>query len=77
MKLMNGKAPVEENEQNKAGIGISNVRQRLELLYKNKYDLQIREDEEIFVVDLKVELIRTESLKEREAASLLNEMIYA
>ena len=76
MKLMNGKAPVKENEQNKAGIGISNVRQRLELLYKNKYDLQIREDEEIFVVDLKVELIRTEILKEKKAASLLNEMIY-
>jgi two-component system, LytTR family, sensor kinase len=76
MKLMNGKAPVKENEQNKAGIGISNVRQRLELLYKNKYDLQIREDEEMFVVDLKVELIRTEILKEKEAASLLNEMIY-
>jgi LytS/YehU family sensor histidine kinase len=76
MKLMNGKAPVKENEQNKAGIGISNVRQRLELLYKNKYDLQIRVDEEIFVVDLKVELIRTEILKEKKAASLLNEMIY-
>jgi LytS/YehU family sensor histidine kinase len=58
MKLMNGKAPSMENSQNKTGIGISNVRQRLELLYPDKYDLQIREDEEVFIVDLKVELVR-------------------
>ena len=32
--------------------------QRLKLLYSGKYDLQIREDEEVFVVDLNVELIK-------------------
>lgn len=57
MKLMNGKVTLNENGQNK-GIGINNVRQRLDLLYRDKYDLQIREDEEVFVVDLRVELIR-------------------
>jgi len=77
MKLMNGKAPVKENGKNKTGIGISNVRQRLELLYKDKYDLQIREDEEVFVVDLKVDLKTIESMKEKEAASVGNEIIYA
>jgi hypothetical protein len=77
MKLMNGKALVKENGKNKTGIGISNVRQRLELLYKNKYDLQIREDEEVFVVDLKVDLKRMESMKEKEAASAGNEISYA
>jgi len=77
MKLMNGKAPVKENGKNKTGIGISNVRQRLELLYKNKYDLQIREDEEVFVVDLKVDLKRMESMKEKEAALAGNEISYA
>jgi len=76
MKLMNGKAPMKENGKNKAGIGISNVRQRLELLYKDKYDLQVREDEEVFVVDLKVDLKRMESMKE-EAASVGKEIIYA
>ena len=77
MKLMNGKAPVKENGQYRRGIGIANVRQRLELLYKDKFDLQIREDEEMFVVDLEVELIRIEELKEKEAASLSNKIIYA
>lgn len=61
MKLMNGKAPPRENGENKAGIGIKNVRQRLELLYNDKHDLQTREDEEVFVVDLRVELIKIEN----------------
>jgi len=77
MKLMNGKAPVKENEQNKTGIGISNIRQRLDLLYKHKYDLQIKEDEEIFVVNLKVELTRNKSMEEQEADSSVNEITYA
>jgi len=58
MKLMNGKAPLKQNDDPKTGIGIGNVRQRLKLLYSGKYDLQIREDEEDFVVDLNVELIK-------------------
>jgi len=58
MKLMNGKTPLNGNIQEKQGIGINNVSQRLNLLYKDKFDLQIREDEEVFVVDLKVELIK-------------------
>ena len=58
MKLMNGKATVSDNDQGNSGIGISNVKQRLDLLYKNKYDLQITEDDEVFIVDLWIELIR-------------------
>ena len=58
MKLMNGKATVSDNDQGNSGIGISNVKQRLDLLYKDKYDLQIREDDEVFIVDLWIELIR-------------------
>ena len=68
MKLVNGKATAPEDGHSTTGIGISNVRQRLELLYKDKFDLQIREDEEMFVVDLKVDLTRIETMKEKEAA---------
>jgi LytS/YehU family sensor histidine kinase len=69
MKLMNGKAPMKLNDNSKTGIGIGNVRQRLELLYSGgKYDLQIKEDEEVFVVDLQVELIRIENKQQFETA---------
>ena len=60
MKLINGKATVSGNDSGKSGIGISNVKQRLDLLYKDKYDLQLREDDEVFIVDLWIELIRLE-----------------
>ena len=68
MKLMNGKAPMKQNHNSKTGIGIGNVRQRLELLYSGKYDLQTKEDEEVFVVDLQVELIRIENKQQFETA---------
>ena len=61
MKLMNGKVPQNGSIQNKRGIGIDNVSQRLNLLYKDKHVLQIREDEEVFVVDLRVELVKIEN----------------
>ena len=67
MKLMNGKTPLNENIEKKQGIGINNVSQRLNLLYKDKYELQIREDEEVFVVDLRVELIRINNKGQNEA----------
>jgi LytS/YehU family sensor histidine kinase len=66
MKLMNGKVSLNQELYTKKGIGIDNVRQRLDLLYRNKYDLQIREDEEVFVVDLKVELIRMKEGERQE-----------
>ena len=57
MKLMNGKAP-EGQERREPGIGISNVKQRLNLLYKDKHSFQVTEDEEVFIVNLRVELTR-------------------
>ena len=60
MKLMNGKTNANEVVSKKPGTGIDNVRQRLELLYKHKHELQIREEEEVFIVDLKIELVQSE-----------------
>jgi LytS/YehU family sensor histidine kinase len=71
MKLMNGKASSKVNGQNKTGIGINNVRQRLELLYKEKYDLQVREEEEVFVVDVRLELVRIEN---KEPANIFSQL---
>ena len=39
----------------------------LNLLYKEKYDLQIREEDEVFVVDLRVELAKIENREQVDA----------
>jgi sensor histidine kinase YesM len=76
MKLMNGKTNGNNIDLPKQGIGIANVRQRLELLYKGKHELQIREEEDVFIVDLKIELVR---MKEAQPAitQTAPEIIYA
>jgi len=70
MKLMNGKEIQQIEEPAKSGTGILNVRKRLELLYKNKYELQITDEPEIFVVNLTIEL--TEGKPESKT---INELI--
>lgn len=40
----------------KSGIGLENIKKRLELLYKNQYDLNITENDEFFEVQLKLYL---------------------
>jgi LytS/YehU family sensor histidine kinase len=67
MKIMNGKTSKKQNVDDRSGIGITNVRQRLDFLYKEKYDLQIRDEEEVFVVDLRVELIKIENKQQADA----------
>lgn len=46
----------QDPEKNKSGIGLRNVRQRLELLYPQKHELIIRETPEEFFVHLTLEL---------------------
>ena len=77
MKLMNGKAFSKKHVHEQSGIGINNVRQRLEFLYKEKYDLQIIEDEDVFVVDLRVEIVYVETQQKPEPATVnLFEIVY-
>jgi len=55
MKLMNGKA--DENPKFLSnGIGISNVRKRLALLYPDRHELTITNQQDVFIVTLKIEL---------------------
>jgi hypothetical protein len=56
MKLINGKVVVPGNQSKKPGIGMSNVKKRLELLYPGKHDLVITSDADVFIVDIKLEL---------------------
>jgi LytS/YehU family sensor histidine kinase len=58
LKLINGKA--ENTISLTGGIGISNVRKRLALLYQQQYDLQIIEEDEVFIVNLSVQLKRAD-----------------
>ena len=76
MKLMNGKARINEVDSEKAGTGIANVKQRLDLLYKGKHQLQIREEEEVFIIDLKIELEKIEQLQ-TEINQPATEILYA
>jgi LytS/YehU family sensor histidine kinase len=56
--VSNSKHPKPENdpEKNKSGIGLVNVRQRLQLLYPQKHELVIRETKKDFFVHLTLQL---------------------
>ena len=43
-------------EKDKSGIGLSNVKQRLQLLYKNKHEIIVRENLKEFFVHLTIQL---------------------
>ncbi|WP_207625878.1 sensor histidine kinase [Niastella populi] len=55
VKLMNGKTNEVINNKYK-GIGIVNVRKRLDLLYPGKHELTITDEEEVFIVNLWLQL---------------------
>jgi len=54
MKLINGK-PI-GNLNNRPGIGIVNVRKRLEILYADQHELTINDEEEMYIVNLSLTL---------------------
>jgi sensor histidine kinase YesM len=57
MKLVNGKT--EESTKTSSGIGLSNVQKRLQLLYPNRHELLVTNEEEVFIVNLKLQLEKT------------------
>lgn len=57
-KLLNSK-PENAPPSQRQGIGIDNVRKRLALLYPNKHELTITSEDDVFIVNLKLELERT------------------
>ena len=59
VKLINGKVAVPEGAPFTEGIGLTNVRKRLELLYPGKHSLQILSEPDLFIVNLELELAPT------------------
>jgi two-component system LytT family sensor kinase len=43
-------------EDEKSGIGLENVKRRLDLLYPGKHNLQINEDHRKYIVKLEIDL---------------------
>lgn len=68
MKLLNGKLQEPNKENGSTGIGIQNVQKRLDLIYPDKHDFVINNEDEVFIVNLKVEL---EQLKEQVIKSAI------
>jgi len=56
MKLINGKP--ETVKATIPGIGIENARKRLQLLYTDQHTLMINNEEEMFIVNLKLDLVK-------------------
>ncbi|WP_216823360.1 sensor histidine kinase [Niastella vici] len=67
VKLMNGKAS-EVAKNNHKGIGILNVRKRLALLYPGRHELSITDEEEVFIVNLWIQLDSMSLTKKENAA---------
>jgi sensor histidine kinase YesM len=58
VKLVNGKLNnANSKDYMHSGIGLENVRKRLDLLYPGKQSLDIKDDDEVFIVDLKLKLM--------------------
>ena len=55
-KLINSREVTEHDETYVGGIGLQNVKKRLELLYPNRYDLRINAEDETFMITLSLEL---------------------
>lgn len=57
LNIVNSKgSAIEPSKIHKGGIGIENVKKRLELMYPARYNLQIKENEDTFEVNLKLEI---------------------
>jgi sensor histidine kinase YesM len=63
-KIENGKGPSLASEGN--GIGLNNVKRRLELIYGEDHSLQIIDGTETFLVILKIALSRMKKIEKQQ-----------
>lgn len=67
-QLLNSRDPEASAALLAGGIGLQNVRRRLELLYPDRYDLQVLPEEDTFLVNLRLVLPETPELVQPIAA---------
>ena len=71
LKIENSKEPGDMLKENVAsGIGLQNVKKRLELIYPHRFDLQIMNEEESFLVILRLELERNKAYTKQPVEEL-------
>lgn len=51
------KIVISENKSENSGIGIKNIKRRLDLMYQNDYTLDIKNEDDVFSVKLKLKLL--------------------
>lgn len=56
VKIINPVPPQSANQKKEVGIGLENVKKRLEMLYSGMYSLTISENEELYIVSFKLTL---------------------
>jgi sensor histidine kinase YesM len=54
--LQNSKTEERDERYFQGGIGLTNVKRRLELIYPKRYELDIEQNQEIYLVNLKIKL---------------------
>jgi LytS/YehU family sensor histidine kinase len=54
--IENSKEAIEKGTNPMGGIGLNNVKRRLELLYPEKHKLEIKSNDQLFKVDLKIKI---------------------
>lgn len=64
-RIVNSRRPHESEDNDKTGIGLANVRQRLELIFGSSADLQIRELEKEYIVNLAIPLHEVKNIDNR------------
>ena len=57
LQVFNNKVEIKNDAEEKSGLGIQNTKHRLELIYPDKYVLNIMDNKSVFSVSLKITLI--------------------
>ncbi|MFV0329972.1 MAG: sensor histidine kinase, partial [Dysgonomonas sp.] len=56
MEVENSKSTQQIKKKDSSGLGLKNAKERLKILYPNKHKLQIKETEQIYIIQLNITL---------------------